>query len=83
MKSIWSIGGYRLIGNHKGRAANGRSDKNPSQEKETVSSTLGTQISSLVMCETAKMVIKSNRRKDEGASCLKKEDKLRPTTRYR
>lgn len=48
-----------------------------------MSSTVGTQISSAVICETAKMVAKSSRYEDEGASCWKNEDMVGPTMWYR
>ena len=61
-----------------GGATMGRFGKNPYQEKEVVSSMIGTQISIAVKCKAAKMVVKSNSHRGQAVSCWKKEDMIRP-----
>ena len=67
-----------MIGNLMGGATMGRFGKNPYQEKEVVSSMIGTQISIAVKCKAAKMVVKSNSHRGQAVSCWKKEDMIRP-----
>lgn len=61
-----------MIGKPKGRAAYGTSDKNPGQEKETVLSVVDTQISSVVMYATTKIVANSSSCKGKCASYWRK-----------
>lgn len=82
LKSIWSNGGYRVIGNIIGGATMERFDKNPHREKEVVLLMAGTQISTALKCKAAKTVANSNSRRGEAASYLK-EDMVGPTTQYR